>query len=248
EINRKDAIVLRTKDILKTLSVSSKNFYSNPSEKLNLIGITGTKGKTTTSFIIEKILNYNGIKTGVIGTINYRSSKRIISEAENTTPLACKLNMLLDEIIKDGDEAAVMEVSSHSLKLKRVEDIQFNSAIFTNLQSDHMDFHKTMEDYSRSKLILFELLNKSDKKNKTAILNEDDPFSTEIKKVLSKEIKILTYSIEKNSDIKAKNIELNPWGSTFDIEHEGEKYEFKTELIGKHNIYNILAALAVGIC
>ncbi len=137
-----------------------------------------------------------------------------------------------------------MEVSSHSLKLKRVDDIEFDSAIFTNLQSDHLDFHKTIDDYKNSKLTLFRLLNNSPKKNKVAILNEDDDFSKEIKKILKNEIPIITYSIERKSDFKAKNINLLSDKSIFEIEKNSKIYSFETNLIGKHNIYNVLATVA----
>ncbi len=239
-----NAFIFRTKDIMKTLSIVSKNFYENPSAKLNIIGITGTKGKTTTSFLIEKALNSLNLNCGLIGTIYYKSSKRIISESENTTPLAPKLNWLLKNMIEEKDKYVVMEVSSHSLKLKRVDDIEFDSAIFTNLQSDHLDFHKTIDDYKNSKLTLFRLLNNSPKKNKVAILNEDDDFSKEIKKILKNEIPIITYSIERKSDFKAKNINLLSDKSIFEIEKNSKIYSFETNLIGKHNIYNVLATVA----
>lgn len=238
---------LKTADIHKTLSIVCKNFYSNPSSKLSVTAITGTKGKTTTSILIQRALNKCQIKTGLIGTINYQTHKRIISEASNTTPLANLINILLLEMLKDGDESCIMEISSHSLKLKRVDDIEFDRAVFTNLQSDHLDFHKTIQDYANSKLMLFKLLNSSPKKNKFAIINEDDNFSVEIKKILNKDINIITYSILKDSLVTAKNIDIKASELSFDMVHNNKKYNFKTNLTGIHNIYNILALTGTAI-
>ncbi|MEF3280113.1 MAG: UDP-N-acetylmuramoyl-L-alanyl-D-glutamate--2,6-diaminopimelate ligase [Elusimicrobiota bacterium] len=244
KIDYESPIISVSKDIMKTLSVVSKNFYKNPSSRLYTIGITGTKGKTTTTFLIEKILNELGRKTGVIGTINYRTHKRIISEAKNTTPFAHHLNYILNEILSDGGDSVVMEVSSHSLVLKKVDDIEFDMAIFTNLQSDHLDFHKTLKEYSNAKLKLFEILNLSPKKDKVAILNLDDPFSQKIIPFLNKDINVITYSIKNNSQIIAKDIELKPDKTIFTVIEQGKRYNFETKLIGLHNVYNFLAAIA----
>jgi UDP-N-acetylmuramoyl-L-alanyl-D-glutamate--2,6-diaminopimelate ligase len=236
---------IKSNDILKTLSVVSKNFYSDPSSKLYTVGITGTKGKTTTSYIIENILNSSGIKSGVIGTINYRSHRRIISASENTTPLAPRLNEILCQILNDGSDSVVLEVSSHSLKLKRVDDISFDATVFTNLQSDHLDFHKDLADYANSKLHLFELLNQSDKKNKLAVINVDDSFSKKIIETLDKNIRVITYSLKNSSELMAKNIELKAESSSFEVNDSGRMFRFETHLIGKHNIYNLLASISV---
>jgi UDP-N-acetylmuramoyl-L-alanyl-D-glutamate--2,6-diaminopimelate ligase len=240
-----DVKFIKSNDILKTLSVVSKNFYSDPSARLYTVGVTGTKGKTTVSYIIENILNSSGINSGVIGTINYRSHKRIISPSENTTPLAPRLNEILCEIINDGDKSVVLEVSSHSLKLKRVDDISFDAAVFTNLQSDHLDFHKDLADYASSKLHLFELLNQSNKNNKVVAINADDPFSKKIIDRLDSNIRVIGYSLNNSSELRAKNIELKADSSSFEINDSGQVFRFETHLIGKHNIYNILASLSL---
>jgi len=243
EIKNKKIIHLKTSDILKTLSTVSKNFYSNPSSKMKVIGVTGTKGKTTVTTIIYNILNNLSINTGLIGTINYRTHNKIISDAQNTTPLPHMLHRLLSLMYENKDKCVVLEVSSHALKLKRVDDLEFDTAGFTNLYSDHMDFHKTRDDYINSKAKFFEILESSPKKEKTAVLNLDDEFyKVVIPKI--KKAKIVTYSLKNNADIMAHNIELNPNYSIFELSIYGKRSKVKTHLIGLHNVYNILAAIA----
>jgi len=243
EITNKNVISFKTSDILKTLSKVSKNFYLHPSSKMKVIGVTGTKGKTTVTHIIYKILNELSINCGLIGTITYRTHNNIISNAQNTTPLPHTLHKLLSIMVENNDKSVVLEVSSHSLKLKRVDDLEFDTAAFTNLYSDHMDFHKTKQDYINSKAKLFDLLELSIKKNKIAVLNLDDEFSKLIIPKIKKS-KIVSYSIKNKADIMALNIDLNPGYSIFDLIFYDKKIKIKTNLIGIYNIYNILAAIS----
>jgi len=243
DIKDKNIIFLKTNDILKTLSKASKNFYLNPSSKMKIIGITGTKGKTTVTTLIYKILNKLSINTGLIGTIEYKTNNKTISTAENTTPLAHKLHQLLSIMLENGDKVCVLEVSSHALKLKRVDDLELDTAGFTNLTSDHMDFHKTKEDYINSKLKLFELLELSPKKEKMVVLNLDDEFSKVVIPKIKKS-KIVTYSLKNNSDLMAYDIDLKPDKTIFNIKFYDKKVKIKTNLIGLHNVYNILTAIA----
>lgn len=245
KIKNNSVITIKVNDMHKTMSIISKNFYKNPSSKLFTIGITGTKGKTTTSYLIQHILNKTNNKTGIIGTIAYKTHKKIISQSPNTTPLSIYLNMYLDMMIKDGDKNVVMEVSSHALELKRVDDIEFDVAIFTNFQSDHLDFHKTIDNYAKAKIKLFELLNKSSKTEKHAIINIDDKFSNRIINMLDKKIKIITYAIKKDADIKAQDIKLYKDKTIFNIKDGNQKIKIISPLCGKYNIYNLLAAISV---
>ena len=149
-----DITVIKVNDTRKALAIAASNYYDNPSKKMKVIGITGTNGKTTTAFMIKSVLEKAGFKVGLIGTVaNYIGDKKL--KAERTTPESLELHKLFDDMIKAGVDYCVMEVSSHSLYLHRVYGIEFSDAIFTNLTQDHLDFHKTMENYFQAKCILF---------------------------------------------------------------------------------------------
>ncbi|MCX7641692.1 MAG: UDP-N-acetylmuramoyl-L-alanyl-D-glutamate--2,6-diaminopimelate ligase [Elusimicrobiales bacterium] len=244
ETNITNIPVIKVSDINLTLSKASKNFHQNPTSKMKIIGITGTKGKTSVSHFIEQMLISQNIKTGVIGTINYRTYKRIIMEAQNTTPYPPLLDQIFIEFLKDEVNFCIMEVSSHALKLKKVDSVEFDICIFTNLQSDHLDFHKTIDDYKNSKIRLFHLIELSPKNEKTVILNIDDPVSKEIISIIKKS-KIITFGIKQKADLYASNIKINLEGSNFDIHFQGKSYNIKTQLCGIYNIYNILAATSL---
>lgn len=233
-----DIPVIISKNIDDDIKKIAKKFYDNPFEKIKTIGITGTNGKTTTTYLIKSILDLN-YKTGLIGTI-----KTIINNKEfesiNTTPNFLTLIKLFKYMVDEKVDYAVMEVSSHGLKLNRIDGIIFDSVIFTNLTQDHLDFHKTMEDYRNSKLILFSLV----KENGSSIINLDDPSSKHFVET-SKTKNIFTFGI-KNSDarfqIKIEKISLD--GSIFSIldKKENKNYQIKTKLIGEPNIYNCTSA------
>ncbi len=225
------------------LAWMSSRFFKNPSEKLKMIGITGTNGKTTTSYLIRGILKKYGKKTGVIGTIKY-----LIDDEErdsiHTTPEALQFQELLSEMVNKGLEYVISEVSSHALALKRVDYTRFDIAVFTNLSRDHLDFHKDMNDYFITKKRLFTELLKSDG---IAIINIDDVYGVKLSEQL-KSRKIL-YSIENSdADIYAKNYRLKFKETEIDIVIE-KKHELsiKTSLLGIPNIYNVLSATATAI-
>ncbi|PIU20663.1 MAG: UDP-N-acetylmuramoyl-L-alanyl-D-glutamate--2,6-diaminopimelate ligase, partial [Elusimicrobia bacterium CG08_land_8_20_14_0_20_59_10] len=168
------AAFVNAPDLAPALSRAAANFYGHPSKKLRLFGITGTKGKTTTAYLLENILRLGGARPGMIGTIAHRVDGRVLASAVNTTPLAHHLQELLSKMAAADALTAVMEVSSHALALGRAEDVEFDVAAFTNLQRDHLDFHKDRESYFRAKARIFELLERSSKKDKCAVLNADD--------------------------------------------------------------------------
>jgi UDP-N-acetylmuramoyl-L-alanyl-D-glutamate--2,6-diaminopimelate ligase len=225
------------KDSRIALAELSKGLFKNPSNSLKLIGITGTNGKTTTTYILKHILQNAGKKTGLIGTIaNYIGETKIDSKL--TTPESNDLNLFLLEMINQNCSYAVMEVSSHSLILKRVYGLDFTSGIFTNITSDHLDFHKTFEDYLSAKKILFDSLSA----NSFALVNADDKSAGEI--VKDCKAKIVTYGISENSDYKIKNISYDLSGTNFTLTHEGYEYNIQTTLIGTFNAYNVTAAFA----
>lgn len=222
----------------QALAEISDAFFNKPSGKLKLIGITGTNGKTTTSFFIKSILETVGEKTGLIGTISNFIGEREIKTLL-TTPESNDLNELFYNMHSEGCTYAVMEVSSHSLILKRVYGLNFNSAVFTNITSDHLDFHNTFENYLNAKKILFDSLSSSS----VAVINFDDPHYRDI--IKDTKANVLTYSANADSDFLIKDINYDLSGTTLVIENKGILYSVSTSLIGKFNAYNAAAAFAV---
>lgn len=216
-------------------------FFSYPYQKIRSVGITGTNGKTTVTYLIKSILNAAGIKCGLIGTIGYR-----IDEANtplsNTTPGVIELHKLLKEMVEAGDQYVVMEVSSHALDQERVAGMVFKAAIFTNLTQDHLDYHKDMEGYFYAKQRLFK--EHSDKKT-NFIINGDDPFGRRLLASLGG--KKISYGFSPDSDVNVTDFKLDKDKSRIMIQTPLFKFNISTKLIGKHNIYNILAAVSFGL-
>ncbi|MBU0952528.1 MAG: UDP-N-acetylmuramoyl-L-alanyl-D-glutamate--2,6-diaminopimelate ligase [Elusimicrobia bacterium] len=242
----KDTVQIVVPNALKALSFLSAKYYDFPSKKLNVIGVTGTNGKTTITYLLESIFETAGMPASVIGTINYRFGKEIISP-DTTTPLSSDLQFLLDKAVKKQIKTVLMEVSSHALSLNRVDFVEFDAAIFTNLTRDHLDFHKTFEEYFAAKLKLFKLLEKEGEKDriKFAIINNDDTWGEKIPGLIK--CKAITCGLSQKSDVYPAEIRYEASGTSFDL-HSGDlKLRIKSELIGKHNIYNILAACACAL-
>jgi UDP-N-acetylmuramoyl-L-alanyl-D-glutamate--2,6-diaminopimelate ligase len=236
--NRKAKILV--KDSRIALAQASNYFFKEPSGLLKLIGITGTNGKTTTTYFIKSIVEQAGNKAGLVGTIaNFISSKEIKSSL--TTPESNDLNKLLYEMLNDGCSYAIMEVSSHSLILNRVYGLKFNTAIFTNITSDHLDFHGTFEEYFKAKKILFDSLSESS----GLIYNIDDKNSVDI--ISDSKAKKYSYGISNGADFLIKNIKYDLNGTTFIIRHKTEDYSISTSLVGSFNAYNATAAFASAI-
>ncbi|MFH1714687.1 MAG: UDP-N-acetylmuramoyl-L-alanyl-D-glutamate--2,6-diaminopimelate ligase [Elusimicrobiota bacterium] len=218
-------------------------FYNYPSKKLNLIGITGTNGKTTISYLLESIYSEHKHKTGVMGTISYR----ILNHEEaaiNTTPQAVELQRVLSDMVSVGVETVCMEVSSHALALDRVRGTEFDVAIFTNLTQDHLDFHKTMDEYLLAKKILFDNVGMNNKRyKKAAVINGDDPYSLKI--AADTKAPVITYGGKKDYDVHFKDVEYSMTGikGVLVFKNAGELL-FEANLIGKHNMYNICGAAA----
>ncbi|TPE21832.1 UDP-N-acetylmuramoyl-L-alanyl-D-glutamate--2,6-diaminopimelate ligase [Clostridium perfringens] len=234
---QEDITIIKVRDTRKALAIMSSNYFGNPKDKLKIIGITGTNGKTTSAFIIKSILEKSGLMTGLIGTIaNYIGNKKV--DAVRTTPESYELHELFKNMVDAGVEYCVMEVSSHSLELDRVYGIQFEEGIFTNLTRDHLDFHKTFENYYNAKFKLFERSNHS-------IINLDDPYGANIvKDIEEREVKtkVSTFSIEKESDFKAFEIKSHSNGSEFKVNLESVE-EFYINIPGEYNIYNSLGCI-----
>lgn len=225
------------------LAEISSAFYGYPSRYLKMIGITGTNGKTTTTFLIEAILRRAGYKVGVIGTVEARIEGRGLP-VKLTTPESSELQELLSKMLKEGVTHVVMEVSSHSLELYRTHGCEFDVAIYTNLTHDHLDFHGNMQNYFKSKLRLFEKLGKSHKKEVTGIVNIDDPYGKKVMTYIDGNI--MTYGVINNASLRASNFESSLDRMSFDLETHDAGFRISTNLIGVHNAYNIMAALLCG--
>lgn len=229
-----------TKNTRQTLAKLAAEFYGNPSKKMKVIGITGTNGKTTISYLIEALIKESGKTPAVIGTINYRFRDTVIT-SRNTTPGPVELESMLANMLKDGVDYTVMEVSSHALAQDRAREIEFYSAIFTNLTQDHLDYHNTIEDYFCAKAKLFKDLNPAS----SAIINVDDKYSGRLKSLTRSGI--ISYGIEQPADVMAKDIKFDIAYTEFTLKNAKGEIKLKTNLIGIHNVYNILACASFGV-
>ncbi len=237
EEEREDGDYIRVPSSRKFLATASANLFGNPAKKMKIVGITGTNGKTTTSYLIKQILELKGIKCGLIGTNQILVGDEAI-DSERTTPESRELHELFAKMYESGAEYVVMEVSSHSLELDRVHGIEFEAGIFSNLTQDHLDFHKTMDNYAEAKAKLFSM-------SKNAAINVDDEFAP----VMLKNAKnTIAYSIENSSDLKAENIRLRERGITFDVSYKGEERQLRLGIPGRFSVYNAMAAASGALC
>ena len=233
-------IFLVVNDCRKFFAQTAHKFYGAPSNKIKVVGITGTNGKTTVSYLIEAISEESGNDCGVIGTINYRF-KGSFTVAKNTTPGPGQLQGLLSKMHLQKVKYCAMEVSSHALDQDRTAGINFSCAIFTNLTQDHLDYHKNLENYFLAKAKLFVTLAPSG----WAIINNDDKYSRRIRRLTK--ARVLTYGIKKSSDVMAKGIKFGMLSTEFSLVAPNINIRIKTRLVGRYNIYNILAAVSWGI-
>lgn len=226
--------IIMVENTRRALSIMSSNFYEEPSKKLKMIGITGTNGKTTSTYMIKAILEEAGYKVGLVGTIaNYIGEKKIPSH--RTTPESLELQSLFNDMVNDKVTHCVMEVSSHSLALDRVYGIEFREGIFTNLTQDHLDFHETFENYYNAKLLLF-------KNSRTTIINSDDSYGKRVYEDIKGDK--LTYGLSDNCSLSAENIKMHSRGIEFDLLYKGEAAHIKLNIPGRYNIYNALGSAA----
>ena len=228
-------VVPETKSSLARLA---SRFYNFPTRSLKVIGVTGTDGKTTTTRYVKSILEEAGLKCGLIGTISYELGERVIP-AERTTPESLDLQFLFSEMLKEGCSHAVMEVSSHGLSQGRIQEIDFKIAVFTNLSHEHLDFHKSMDEYFLSKRKLFET------SIEKGIVNRDDKFGEELYKFLGS--KALGYGLSEKAELHASDIRADLTCTRYRARGPGIDMEIALPLLGRHNIYNSLAALGVGL-
>ncbi len=226
---------VKTEDSRKAMAVCGAEFYGNPQNKLKIIGITGTNGKTTTTYLVRQILMLKGLRCDLIGTNQIIIGEEKI-ESSRTTPESLDLFEIFHRIEQSGGKYVVMEVSSHSLCLDRVYGVTFETALMTNITQDHLDFHKTMDNYADAKAILFKM-------SKSGAVNNDADYADKIKKAAVGEV--ITYSINSDSMLQAKNLKMSERGVIFDIEYKGETHEMRLGIPGKFSIYNALGAICV---
>jgi len=229
----------------QALARVSGNFYGNPSSRVKLIGVTGTNGKTTTTYLLESIFKKAGCRVGVIGTINYRFGGKVL-QAPNTTPESLDLQRVLWEMVREGVSHVIMEVSSHGLDLDRVFGCQFDGAIFTNFTQDHLDYHPTLDHYFASKKKLFsDALTKSPKENRFAVTNRDDPRGEAV--VDGVNVPVICYGLSPSWQVSADQVRFTFEGLSCRIRTPGGEFSIHSKLTGGFNLYNILAAVATGI-
>jgi len=223
------------------LAKVSANFYRKPAEKLANTGVTGTNGKTTTTFLIESILNVPRKRTVLVGTIEYHVLGKVIA-APHTTPESLELNRMFAEALANGATETVMEVSSHALEQQRVYGIPYDVAVFTNLTRDHLDYHQTMENYFASKRILFDGCGTD--RPRVAVINTDDEYGRELVKFSKKKgSEVVTYGLD-SGDFHAKNVDIGLKGTRFDMATPDGVLPIWSPMIGRVNVYNIMAAAA----
>ncbi|MBQ9246592.1 UDP-N-acetylmuramoyl-L-alanyl-D-glutamate--2,6-diaminopimelate ligase [bacterium] len=241
DVNVPQIIVNDTK---RTMAKIAAAFYNEPSKNINLIGVTGTNGKTTVTHLIQKILEENNQKCALIGTLGYKlSSEDEYKDAKHTTPQPPELQRDLRLMSDKGIKNVVMEVSSHSLEQQRVGCCDFDGAVFTNLTQDHLDYHITMSNYFKAKAILFENL----KQGAFAIINSDDSYARDFLNVIPQGVKVLTYGVKNDADVKAENIDFSVDGAKLTVKFQDKKVEMKLHLNGMFSVYNALAAYAAAL-
>jgi UDP-N-acetylmuramoyl-L-alanyl-D-glutamate--2,6-diaminopimelate ligase len=228
---------LRTEHGRRTLATAAARFYGHPDRRLHLTGITGTNGKTTTAYLADSIFRRAGRTTALIGTIEYRLAERVLP-AVNTTPESLDLFELFQQLEQAGGSHATLEVSSHALALGRVYGIRFDTAVFTNLTRDHLDFHRTMEEYFAAKQQLF--LGEGTEAPRVAVLNADDEWGRQIRTKSGTEV--LWYGLEEGAAARAVRITSGFEGLRFEIQFQGRSYRVESRLAGRINVCNILAA------
>jgi UDP-N-acetylmuramoyl-L-alanyl-D-glutamate--2,6-diaminopimelate ligase len=219
-------------------------WYGHPSQGLTLVGITGTNGKTTTSYLVDALLKADGSATGVIGTIQYVVGSEV-RPASQTTPEALEIEAMLAAMRAQGVRGVAMEVSSHALALFRVDALQFDVAVFTNLTQDHLDFHGTLDEYRRTKRRLFELLAVSPKPRRTAVVNADDPAGAAMVQGLG--VEVLTFGLGAGARVRAVDFTSSLDGIRMTVRTPAGTVEMRSPLVGEHNVMNLLGALGVGL-
>ena len=235
---------IKVPDAREALARAAAAFYQHPSEKLKVIGVTGTNGKTTVAFMVKQILEAAGVNCGLIGTVRYEIGQRLIP-AQRTTPEALEIQQMMAQMLRADCQACVMEVSSHALEQKRVQGVEWDVGIFTNLTRDHLDYHGSMENYFAAKKKLFAALAGGNKRA-GAVLNMDDAFGARLREEAGLPVQ-LTYGLSQAAEVRATRLQLGKDATTMLIETPQDKFPCRLPLIGRHNVYNALAAAGAGL-
>jgi len=229
------------KDSRKAMAILADTFYGEPSSKLKMIGVTGTNGKTTITFLTKAILEKAGISTGLLGTVRYEVAGREIP-AQRTTPLSLDIHLLLSKMLESNCQACVMEVSSHALAQDRVKGIKYECGVFTNLTRDHLDYHGSMLDYFECKKKLF-IESRKLNKNFRSIINTDDSYGQKLAEEIGSNI--ITFGLNGNPQIKAVQVDMSHGGLRLQVKTPDETFNLKSQLVGRFNVLNILAAVGI---
>src|SRR5213082_1098489 len=238
------ATCLIVENTRRALADFAATFYGHPERKLKLAAVTGTNGKTTTTFLIKHICESDGLRCGLIGTVRYEIGERLLP-AIRTTPESLDLQELLAQIVNAGCKAAAMEVSSHALAQDLTRGLEWNVAVFTNLTQDHLDFHGTMKSYVESKMKRFTGLGSQKRKRKpTAIVNIDDRYGEQLLDKIDKRVAVITYGMGMRADFRASNYRVESSGTSYQLDARGKSYLVRLPLIGRFNVTNSVAALA----
>jgi UDP-N-acetylmuramoyl-L-alanyl-D-glutamate--2,6-diaminopimelate ligase len=233
---------VRVRDTLATMPLLAAEFFGHPARGMTLAGFTGTNGKTSSTYLLEAIWAAAGVPSAVIGTIQYRWKDRV-QKAPNTTPLALNLHELLHEIRRDGVRHVAMEVSSHGLRLHRVDGLRFAAAAFTNLSPEHLDFHRDLEDYGEAKAVLFESHLEADG---MGVINTDDSHGRKLYERLPADRR-LSFGLGAGVDITAENIQLSPEQTVYELKTPGWSRTLRSPLVGEHNLRNMLGTAGMAI-
>ena len=240
-----DVCVITVSDTRQAMMVCVPYFFDYPANRMRMVGVTGTNGKTTTTHMIRHILKAQGHKVGVIGTVHIMIGDTSYP-IHNTTPDVVDLQHILHQMVQENVEYCVMEVSSHALALGRVSGVEFDTAVFTNLTQDHLDFHKTFENYLAAKCKLFEQVSASDqvKDNKGAVINIDDSYGHRVMEKTT--APTITYSTLGKGTLNASDVHMSTKNSQYTVNYKGESYPVSMNTTGLFNVYNTLAA--IGAC
>ncbi|MEK6683148.1 MAG: UDP-N-acetylmuramoyl-L-alanyl-D-glutamate--2,6-diaminopimelate ligase [Nitrospirota bacterium] len=241
-----EVTIVKVENGRRALGQAAAAFHGYPVRQLRMIGVTGTNGKTTTTYLIRALLQSAGRKVGLLGTIENAIGDQA-SRASHTTPESATIQEYLKRMVQEGVQDVVMEVSSHGLFLYRVSGCEFDVGVFTNLTQDHLDFHKEMEEYFRAKTFLFDYLRKNpeNKLQKRAVINIDDEYGKRLIKMVGES---LSFGLSREADISAEDIRSSRGGLAFTVKTPSGAFPVRSPLSGKYNVYNLLAAMGVGYC
>ena len=244
EVQHAHATCIVVENTRQALADLAATFYDRPVRRLKLAAVTGTNGKTTTSFLLKHICEKANLRCGLLGTVRYEIGDRVLP-AVRTTPESLDVQELLSQMVNAGCKAAAMEVSSHALAQDRVRGLEWDVAVFTNLTQDHLDFHGTMENYFEAKAMLFTgLAEQKTKTNATAVINIDDRHGAQLVDRLDKKVPMITYGMSARADFRASNYHAEFAGTSYQLDAKGKSYLVRVPLIGRFNVANSMAALA----